>query len=48
MLQDTAMRKCTKAERLVRTAENRVKADERSRLLKETYLRNRAQEEQGQ
>lgn len=39
---DTAMRRCTKAERLERTKENRAKAMAREQALKEKYLQGKA------
>jgi hypothetical protein len=40
--QDTAMRRCTKAERIERTKENKAKAIEREKALKEKYLQSQA------
>ena len=39
---DTAMRRCTKAERIERTAENRSKAKEREQEMMENYRRAKA------
>lgn len=35
------MRKCTKQERLKRTAENKAKAEERTQAMMERYKRNK-------
>jgi hypothetical protein len=40
--QDTAMRRCTKAERLERMKENQAKAIKREQFLKEKYLESKA------
>ena len=43
-LQDTQMRKCTKQERLKRTAENRAIAEERTQQMKDRYKRNKEEQ----
>ena len=42
--QDTQMRKCTKQERLKRTAENRAIAEERTQQMKDRYKRNKEEQ----
>jgi hypothetical protein len=37
------MRKCTKNERLTRTAENKMKADERTKDMLERYKKNKTE-----